>query len=130
LPTLEEIIKSLGEAIDEYGLTIDKQLASLKSRFYWDLFFTIFVPLAATVIAYFFSNLAVALTPLGVGVANMVQKVTTSQSLLLTYGRDKSALETRINFLRVNLKLSQSQAPPDRDKTLDDIRLKLLQWTQ
>jgi hypothetical protein len=132
LPTDQEAQESiirLSEAVDIYDKNVEKQIASLTSKFFIEVFFTIIVPVLATGIAYFFSNSAVALAPLAVGAANVVDKLTVSKTIIATYFQDKSTLETRINSLRGNLKLSELEHDPvEQKKILDDIQRKLKEW--
>jgi len=129
--TTQERIQVLGEAIDAYEGTIDKQIHALTPKFVMEIFTVIVIPVAATVVTYFFSNLAVAIAPLSVGGVNAVSKLTESTNILKSYFKDRSGLDTRVNYLRVNLRLAEQESDQAKQKSmLDKIKLQLEEWTK
>jgi hypothetical protein len=109
--------EQLDKAVSGCEIFCKEQISALTSKFYTECFFTILVPIAATVLTYFFSKSWAAVAPLAVGAANVVDKTTTSKTLFTTYFSDKSTLESRITAFSVRINLALQEPDPNVGKT-------------
>lgn len=126
----ENRVNILEKAIKEYEFTISKQVGALTQKFVMEIVTVVVIPIAAAVITYIFSSFAVALAPLTVGGVNAATKLTESKNILMSYFKDKSQLNIRVNFLRTNLYIAQQKDDlGDRKTELDKIANQLRTWT-
>lgn len=109
----------LEKAVDECDNIVKKQAKALTNKLLLECFFTIVIPVVAAIITYFFSSATVALAPLAVGATNAAEKITSSKTLLTTYFKDKSTLETKISVFLVKIKLALQE--PDSETAKKDL---------
>jgi len=113
--------EQLNKAVDKCEIFCKEQVSALTSKFYTECFFTIVIPIAATVLTYFFSKSWAAVAPLAVGAANVVDKTTTSKTIFTTYFSDKSTLESRVTAFSVRIDLALGEPDPNVGKTDLDV---------
>lgn len=101
----DERYNRIDNAIDLYASMIDRAIARSQRAFFLDLSLIIILPVVATVIAGFFSNIAGLFTTLGVGTVNAGDKLVRGKTILLKYWSERAKLENSVNILRLRLRL-------------------------
>lgn len=95
----------LVQAISVYKLAVDEAHADLRRPFILDLVFIVFIPVALTVVAGVFSNVAGLLTTLGLGGINAEERFRRGQTVLKSYWGECSKLNKSLRRLEFELQL-------------------------
>ena len=123
--TFTQRIKDLNDLIDSYEKKrLKKDIAALKRQFWFELIYSLIAPAFAAILTAVFTNLAVMLAPIGVGVANIAEKFLLSKTILSSYFKDKHTIESRPDVWRAHIGLAQAeQDESKKDERLDLVKL-------